>query len=124
MDSQFPAIVDRLFEGAQILKAWRLEAKEKEERRRQEALQREKRQLLARMEQKRREKLIDAEVDWRVSGQLRDFISAIESLPDREQVVAGKTIKEWLSWAREVADTLDPLHGGAAQLFGRISGED
>jgi hypothetical protein len=121
LDSQFPKIIDRLFEGAQILRAWHLE---QEEGRRQAAAQRVEKARLAKLEQGRREKLIAATLDWQLAGQLREFITAIKSQPlELESAVRGKTVAQWLAWADSVADALDPLHNGAADLFNSIGDE-
>ena len=58
LESQLPKIVDRLFEGARILKAWHIEQEQEQERERwrQEAARRAERERLAKQEQKRRDK--------------------------------------------------------------------
>jgi hypothetical protein len=124
LDSQLPKIVDRLFEGAQILRAWHREREEAEEGRRQAATQRAEKARVAKLEQRHRDKLIESAVDWQLASQLREFIAAIKSQPlERESEVRGKTVAEWLAWADSVADALDPLHNGAASLFNSVGDE-
>jgi hypothetical protein len=122
LDSQLPKIIDRFFEGAQILKAWRLEREQEEERARQAAAERAEKSRLAKIEEKRREKIIDSSIDWRVASQLRQFLMAIEAKPfDPSQEINGKTIAEWLAWAHELADALDPIHNdNIAEFFRSI----
>jgi hypothetical protein len=56
LENRLPQIIDRLFEGARILKAWHIEREQQQERWQQEAAQRAERKRLAKQEQSRREK--------------------------------------------------------------------
>lgn len=122
MEDTLPTIIERLFEGAQILKAWHREIQQEEERRRQAAADRQEAKRLAELQQRQRQKFAETAMDWRVSQQIREFIAALEVLPfDPDHIVQGKTVAEWLNWARSVADDIDPLHsGGVTDLFNRL----
>src|SRR5262245_18666518 len=119
--SQLPKIVDRLFEGARILKAWHAEQEQEGERWRQEAARRVERERLAKQEQRRREKLGELARNWLTASQIRDFLAAINSKSfQRDKDVCGKSLAEWMAWAEAVADALDATRDGAEGLFSTI----
>ncbi|MES5488827.1 hypothetical protein QMZ05_39310 [Bradyrhizobium sp. INPA03-11B] len=122
LEGQLPKIVDRLFEGARILKAWHLEQEQDRERWRQEAAQRAEKERLAKQEQKRRERLGELARNWTTAGQIREFLAAIRSKPlSSEAELGGKTLADWMAWAEDAADALDATRGGAEGLFSIIS---
>jgi hypothetical protein len=121
LESQLPKIVDRLFEGARILKAWHVEQEQERERWRQEAARRAERERLARLEQKRREKLGEIAHNWLRASQIRDVLVAIKSKSfPTEKDVCGKSLAEWMAWAEAAADALDATRDGAEGLFSII----
>jgi hypothetical protein len=121
LESQLPKIVDRLFEGARILKAWRVEQEQERERWRQEAAQRAERERLVKQEQKRREKLGELARNWFAASQIRDFLAAIKSKSfPSEKDVYGKSLADWMAWAEAAADALDATQDGADGLFSII----
>lgn len=93
------------------------ERREREERRlrwEEEWRQREEAAERWRLEQQRRQDLEDQALLWNKSQLVRNFISAveeryIESHADKE--IQGQ-IKQWLIWARQHANRLDPLKNG------------
>ena len=72
---------------------------------REEAEQKE-RERLAELERKRRERLLGYARDHRAAEDIRTFIATVE---DAGMVEQGGSVVDWLSWARAVADRLDPL---------------
>ena len=123
LESQLPKIVDRLFEGARILKAWHVEQEQEQERWRQEAARRAERERLAKQEQRRREKLGELARNWLTASRIRDFLAAIKSKSfPSEKEVHGKSLAEWMAWAEAAADALDATQDGAEGLFSIIGG--
>lgn len=59
---------------------------------------------------------------WEQAKQARAFILEIKTqIEDPEQEVDAATLTEWLAWARQWADTHDPLNGSASELFEQIA---
>lgn len=128
LENQVPKFVERLFEGAAILKAWHIELEQERLLRQQEAERRAERARLAEQEKFRCNKLRELAQDWHHANQVRAFIAAIKAQPfDSEANIEGKTIAEWLIWAEAAADMLDKSRDGAARVFsilGRQRSED
>jgi hypothetical protein len=121
LESQLPKIVDRLFEGARILKAWHIEQEQERERWRQEAARRAEKERLAKQEQKRREKLGELALNWHTAAQIRDLLAAIKAKSfQSEKDIDGKSLAEWMAWAEAAADALDATRDGAEGLFSII----
>jgi len=70
---------------------------EEEERRRQEETTRRKEA------EARRARLLEDAASWQKANALRQYLAHVEASRD------GRFDAEWLAWAREVADSLDPL---------------
>ncbi|MCW2086245.1 UNVERIFIED_ORG: hypothetical protein M2193_008420 [Bradyrhizobium japonicum] len=122
LESQLPRIVDRLFEGAQILKAWHAEREQERERWRQDAARRAERERLAKQEQKRRERLGELARDWRTAGEMRELLAVVKSKPfPSEAGIDGKSLADWMTWAEATADALDVTRDGAEGLFSVIA---
>jgi hypothetical protein len=124
MEDQLPKIADRFFEGAEVLKAWDQEKVNEQQRREQAAANRAEAERFAKLERGRREKFVQSAVDWRLANEVREFIAVLRSQPlNGDQKIKGKTLEEWLDWADNLADALDPLSDGATHLFNSI-GDD
>lgn len=118
LEIQVPKFVERLFEGAAILKAWHIELEQERLLRQQEAERRAERARLAEEEKFRRNKLRELAQDWHHANQVRAFIASVKAQPfDSEANIKGKTIAEWLIWAEAAADMLDKSRDGAARVF-------
>ena len=105
----------------EILKE-REEKREQEERIRQQRLEKMRKGELAEI------KLLNqAAADWEQAQRIRSFIDEVErKISDMEDHLKEK-IAEWIKWARDKADWLDPLTekedellGKSKQLFGQI----
>lgn len=124
LESKLPSMIERIFEGAQAVKAWNLRLRQEEEQRRKAAAERAERQRQAELEGKRRQKLVELATDWQAATIVRDLIAMLRSKEaDQGQDVSGKTIAEWLGWADEVANDLDATRNGAAAFFSTIKPE-
>lgn len=124
LESRFPAMVDRIFAGAQGLKAWNLQRQLEEEQRRKAAADRAERQRLAELERARRQRLVELASDWQAANVIRGLITALKSTDFAEsQDVSGRTLAEWFAWANDVANDLDATRDGAVNLFPTIGRE-
>ena len=100
-----------LFKAADAIKAERLESERRkreweEERRRSE--ERERR----RYEEELKIQAMDKEIAaWQKSRQIREYVKAVEEvvIKKRGAIQAGSNLDQWLRWARNYADRLDPL---------------
>mgnify|MGYP000013207814 CR=1 FL=1 len=82
---------------------WR---QQEEERRRQAKIER-----LRQIEEERLRDLVNQAVVWIKSNQLRDYISAVETAAsERDLSIEGDPLKNWLEWAMNHANRLDPLY--------------
>jgi hypothetical protein len=122
LESLLPRIVDRLFEGAKILKAWQAELDEERERRQQEAARRVERERLAKQEQERRRRLGELARNWRAAREIRAFLAVVKSKPfPNEAGIDGKSLAEWMAWAEAAADALDVTRDGVEALFSIVA---
>lgn len=124
LDSKLPDMVERIFDGAQAVKAWNARRREEEEQRRGAAADRAERLRQAELERHRRQKLVDLSTDWQAATVVRDLVAVLRSKDlDQNQDVSGKTVAEWLAWADEVANDLDATRNGAVAFFSMIKPE-
>lgn len=120
LEQQLPRIIDRLFDGAAILKAWRIEQEAEREQWRQEAARRAEAQRLAKQEEERWSRFVAAAETWRTNQTVAQFIAELEMLLGEDEVVGDKSISEWLNWAQRRLIGHNPLADGAAAFFDKI----
>lgn len=107
--------IDRIFHGlvrgAYFIKKrkerWELEEQERERKRKE----REEADRVRRLETKRREALLEGSEGHDQAKKLRQFIASVEDLFEM-QIYSEEYIKkkrDWATWAKGVADELDPL---------------
>lgn len=89
----------------------RIEAKERERRWEEERKRCEEERRCRYIEEKRLEELLNQLNSWTKSQQLRNYIQAVQAaaikLPNLEDF--QDKLEEWVSWAEQHADLLDPL---------------
>ena len=87
--------------------------REKEERQREEARKRWDEEQ-RRIEKKRRTELETQAQQWTKSDHLRKFIAEVERRASMQQcsIDFQTRMKEWLTWAKQHADRIDPLKKG------------
>jgi hypothetical protein len=113
LESQVPKMVERLFEGAVILKAWHIEQEQDRLRWREEEERRAEQARLAEEEELRRKELGKLARNWRRANEIRAFIAEAKLHPfDAEASIHGKTLAEWLAWAETAAAALDKSREG------------
>jgi hypothetical protein len=85
---------------------YRLESREKARKeviRLREEAERKERERLIELERQRRERLLGYARDYRAAEDIRAFTSIVATK------LEGNEVQQWVGWAREVADRLDPL---------------
>jgi hypothetical protein len=121
LESQLPKIVERLFEGAAILRAWHIEQEQDRLRRQEDAERRAERARRAEEERLRHDELRMLARDLRRANEIRAFIAAMKSQPfDAEAILHEKTLGQWLAWAEAAADALDKSREGPSGVFSII----
>ncbi len=91
---------------ARSLKWERWEREKQEQQQRREEMERQRREKQARVQA-----LIKAAEDWQRSHQIRNYLQAVRDLALEKygQVAPGSKLCEWLVWAEQQADHIDPL---------------
>lgn len=119
LEDQIPAIAQTLQKEAAELQRRADERYENErlaeERRKIAQLKREE----AERQQARVELLLSFAANRRRAEDLRQFLTSLRErgLTDAAAAYGGRSAKEWLSWAEEVAETLDPLRHGDEAIW-------
>lgn len=118
LEAQLPQIVDRLFDGAQILKAWRIERDAETERWRLEREQQAEVQRRRQLDQARKEELIKLSNQWETTKRLRAYLTEIRSTPhDASHVLGDKPLRDWFAWAEAFVTEQEVKTGTAMGLF-------
>ncbi len=89
------------------------EARAEQERLRQE------RARQARMEQARRDHLVASTESWTLAERIRQLVAAVERRATAGEAGTPADVVAWTSWAKQVADDLDPLGSGIDALLRR-----
>ncbi len=102
-------VIIGLIDSAFKEKSRRAENERRErERKEYEKLKHEKQEAI----RKEKAKLKDLETvaeDWHKSQKLRAFIEAVRHVSDDVRIGTGEDVSDWLDWATQQADRLDPL---------------
>ena len=103
------AFIDGLFKAAEILKVRHLEwerwekEREEQERRRREEEQR-------RIEEENKVKHLDVLLaNWAKSHNIREFVKVIDQTLKDRNTEPTSNLSAWLQWARQYADSIDPI---------------
>jgi len=99
------------------------EEREEAERRRREAER--LRQIEAERRQKERNqwrRFGELARQWEAAARARRFLTVLEGQEhDPEQMVGGRPLREWLTWARDQVERHDPARAGSAGVFENIA---
>ncbi|TKS60775.1 MAG: hypothetical protein EWM72_01080 [Nitrospira sp.] len=104
----------RLLKVAEAVKARRLK-QEQEEQLRREAERRRQEEAIKRQEELARRQALEQEAaNWARAQQLRSYLAAVkDTLVTRHGAIqSGSQADQWLAWAHQHADRLDPLVNG------------
>lgn len=110
LEDQLPAIVDAFEEMAKDAAERREERIEEQRRERERWREIEKLQAEERREYEREDELRELAADWREAERIRAFLDAVEArLATQSNPPA--VVMEWVAWARDYVEGLDPLAG-------------
>lgn len=114
-----PEIVGRIIGAAPLLTEKEQEREESQRRYQEEAARRYEQQRLKGIDDRRWARLQQAAAHWEERSRLLGFIAELERRLDAEgdAEVCERRLSEWIAWAREKAEALDPLDGGLRGLF-------
>lgn len=116
------AFVDRLFEGAQVLKAWHVEQQEDRKRWAEEAARRAALERQRADDKARRDKLVELSSQWQTARNLQEMLTGLLSAThDPATVVGDRSVEEWVKWAQTfIAELQEPV-ANAHSLFRSIN---
>ena len=104
------SIIAGLNAAAEGVKAHRLEMTRWERERQEQERRRWEEQERRRKEEEKIKKLETLVANWHRSEKIRQFLSEIEKAAAENQDKHTGDLTEWLSWARDYADSIDPIH--------------
>lgn len=123
MGALLPEIVGRIMAAGPILIEWERERKEEARKRAQEEERRQELRRLKQRDERRWGQFCAIAKDWQERARLLSFLAEIKSRCDAEAnvTIAGQKLSEWIAWAQQKIDSLDPFQKGVAGLFEKIS---
>lgn len=100
-----------LIKAAEAIKAERLERERWKREWQEKERQREEMARLRREEEERLQSLDKQVVGWHKSRQIRAYIEAVRqaAIQKHGQIAEGSQLDQWLTWANQQADRIDPL---------------
>lgn len=100
-----------LVEAAARLRKQKDEARDREQQWEEERKRSAVKEVIAAREQAAREKLLNDAHNWQKSQLIRDFIKARKTAEMQRsgEISDSSEVVRWLTWAKQVADELDPL---------------
>jgi hypothetical protein len=118
-----PEIVGRIMAAGPILNEWDRELKEEALKRKDEEERRQERRRLKQRDEHRWRQFCAFATDWQERTRLLSFLVEIESRSPAEAnaTIAEQQLSEWIAWAQQKIDSLDPFQNGIAGLFEKIS---
>ena len=123
MSELLPEIAATIVAAGPVLRDMRRAREEAERLRRIEEARRAEEEARRRQEKNRWKRLTEHAQAWRSAQVAREFLATLKDLSHTEQhdVVDGRTVAEWISWAEAHLREADPMTHGAKALFHNIS---
>jgi hypothetical protein len=118
-----PDIIGAIVAAGPILEQAKREREEQQQRYREEEARRYEARRLREFEEKRWVRFRELSSSWDERAKLLQFLAEIEArlVADGDVVVEGRLLSDWVSWATERAEALNPLRAGPASMFAAIS---
>lgn len=118
-----PEIISTIMAAGPILEQMKREREEREKRYREEETRRYEAQRLREIDDKRWQKFRQFAANWEERERLLSFIAEIENRRSDEGdvTVAGGPLSNWIAWAKERVEALDPFRHGPTAMFETIS---
>ncbi|MES2443931.1 MAG: hypothetical protein V4574_13970 [Pseudomonadota bacterium] len=122
LESSLVSILQTMLAAFPLLEKRRLE-REEESRRNQLAEQRRREAEQERQrEDGRWRRFLEFAGDWRDAELARSFLAALKAQPfEGKELIAGRSLTDWLAWAEAQAFERDPLGDGPAPIFASIA---
>lgn len=119
LEEQLNEVLGGLFAVAEVKRVERLRAAEQERLQVEARLMREERARLHLEEEARRSALEKAAKSWVKSQNLRAFVDACQARMEAASKPGdrARVEEQWLNWARQHADRLDPFENGAVETM-------
>lgn len=118
-----PEIVGTIMAAGPILENQKREREEREKRHREEEARRYEARRLKEIDDKRWNKFCQLAANWEERDRLLVFLAEVEKRASGEDdiIVGDSALSDWIAWAKERVEALDPLRRGAAGMFDTIS---
>lgn len=123
MGAVLPQIVGRIMAAGPILIEWERERKEEARKREEEEERRQERRRLKQRDEHRWRQFCAFATVWQERTRLLTFLAEIEnrSHVEADATIAEQQLREWIAWAQQKIESLDPFQEGVAGLFEKIS---
>ena len=114
LESRLNDFVVGLLKVAEVAKARRLKQEQEEQIRREAERRRQEEELKRQQELASRQKLEEEAASWAKAQQLRAYLAALKNMLNAKhgEIQSGSPADQWLAWAYQHADRLDPLAKG------------
>ena len=118
-----PEIVGTIMAAGPILEHQKREREDREKRHQEEEARRYEARRLKEIDDKRWNKFCEFAANWEERDRLLAFLAEVEKLASSEGdiIVGDSALSDWIAWAKERVEALDPLRRGAAGMFDTIS---
>ncbi len=102
---------------------WERERKEEARKREEEEERRQERRRLKQRDEDRWRQFCAFATDWQERTRLLTFLAEVEnrSRAEANATIAEQQLSEWIGWAQQKIDSLDPFQKGVTGLFEKIS---
>lgn len=126
LEEQLPEIAAVLIAAAPVLQERRRQHEENERRRHEEEMRRYEERQRQLLERNRLRGFLELASRWKEVETARLFLDALANREagDLDEVIDGRTVGDWIVWARERLTAHDPLEAGAAAVFQTIAAID
>jgi len=114
LEEMIPSVLERAHEAAYQLKRKRKERRREQQIRKEKQRKREAKKKRRQKKKRRRKALEEEAIQWQKSRTLRRYVEEVARRAETQFLTDDKRreIENWLGWAREHADRLDPLSDG------------
>ena len=118
-----PAIVGTIMAAGPFLESRKQEREERERKRQEEEARRYKERERLELDSRRWAKFSEFAANWSERHQLLCFLEEVEKRAAVEEEAGSGDISrsDWIKWARERVEALDPFNGGVAGMFDAIA---
>lgn len=126
LEHQLPEIAAVFIAAAPMLQERRRRQEENERRRHEEEMRRYEERQRQQLERNRLRGFLELASRWKEVEAARLFLDTLakRAAGNLDEVLDGRTVGEWIAWAREHLTAHDPIEAGAAGVFRTIAAID